>query len=258
MGLSDTVRSGPGRLHPQLSSTASGTGLACNLHAACERRHRDLLEGGALLDVLLPREAAESGTRGKQRCRMRSTAFREDAVGDLAGRPGGCRCAWGGLHGPLAVMSAASSGVIAGKALRTSGRCDRRGAHQRHVDHHERDAVADRLGGDDAREGVQGGLRGDVGGEPPAGSSGRRSRRCSRCAGAAFAHARQQAVVQADRAEVVELVVALEVVEAVVGRPIERRIERPALLTSMSTWWWSARTRSTRRSTDSMSDMSAA
>ena len=37
------------------------TTRALPVHAARQRRHRDLLEGGALLDVLLPFEAAESG-----------------------------------------------------------------------------------------------------------------------------------------------------------------------------------------------------
>ena len=108
-----------------------------------------------------------------------------------------------------------------------AGRRDHRRAHERHVDRRDVHAVVDDLGRDRAREGVQRALARDVGGEPRRVGLRADRRDVDDVSGLALAHARQEPEDQLQRAEVVELHRALEVVEAVV-RVADRSPDRAA------------------------------
>ena len=144
--------------------------------------------------------------------------LRVDRVEDLPDRADRCR-------DPLRLVDdrvAEHVGRLVGRDRREPvvhlRRRDHRRPHQRHVDRRDADLVVDDLRGDAAREGVEGRLRRDVGGESRHVGLHADRADVDDLAGAALAHRRQEPQDQPHGAEVVELHRPLEVVEAVVGQ----------------------------------------
>ena len=89
----------------------------------------------------------------------------------------------------------------------------------------ERDSLVEDLGGRAAAEAVEGGLGCDVGGEARREHLHAHARHVDDVSAALLAHGRKEAQDQPERAEVIELHGALEVVEAVVGE-VDRAPDR--------------------------------
>ena len=139
-------------------------------HPSHRRRHRTR-SGGSGRSRLLREHPVDAVADGVHRLRAERVDGRDD-VGERRARRGA-----GGRRSPRPPVAPASSGVSAGIALVLPGRRDHRRADERHRDRREADAVAERLGLDGVGERLEGGLGGDVAGEPRRPQSARRRRR---------------------------------------------------------------------------------
>jgi len=142
------------------------------------------------------------------------------------------------------------------ESCRRSWSADHRRAHERHVNRGEVDVVADRLRADDAVQASSAALDATYAENGAVGLHADR-RDVDDVAGVAIAHVGQKAHDQLDRAEIVELDRALEVVKAVIGER-HRATDRAAGVVDQDIdAGWSASTCLTSSSTESGSETSA-